>query len=188
MTTEILELIDNHASAIFGIIGTIIGFIGNFILQKWNQKFEVTKEVAKEYYQQKKNVLEKALQLISDNETKIKTLYDFFEDEYGRLVSEVKKEDIYAKYFLLIFEYLHSHRLYLEDETITKLDKLVGFYHSYKLDIKVIVSELNSGDRTNEIASKKEKLFQDTEILFNGLKEEIKFDEIRNFKEKLEQK
>jgi len=186
--TDIIDLIDKHASAIFGVIGTVIGFVGNYFLQKWNQKFEITKDVAKEYYKDKKNVLTKAIQLISDYETKLRTLHDFIEDENGMPIGEIKKEDIFAKYFELIFEYLHSHRFYLEEETIKKLDKLVDFYHKYKLDVKVIISERDAEDISTEIARRKLKLFEDAKVLFNELKEQIKFDEMKNFKAKLETK
>ena len=52
--TDIIDLIDKHASAIFGVIGTVIGFVGNYFLQKWNQKFEITKDVAKNIIKIKK--------------------------------------------------------------------------------------------------------------------------------------
>ena len=103
-------------------------------------------------------------------------------------IGEIKKEDIFAKYFELIFEYLHSHRFYLEEETIKKLDKLVDFYHKYKLDVKVIISERDAEDISTEIARRKRKLFEDTRVLFNELKEQIKFDEMKKFKAKLETK
>jgi len=182
-----MNFFTDNASAIFGILGTVVGFFGNYFLQRKNQKFEVTKDVAKDYYKDKKNILTKSLQLISDYETKIETLHDYIEDANGVPTRELKKEDVFAKYFLLIFEYLHSYRFYLENETIIKLDRLVNFYHLYTLDIKVIISERDPDDIPNEVATRKQKLFEDAKVLFNGLKEQIKFDEMKNFKAKLEQ-
>ena len=187
--TNIIDLIDKHASAIFSIgsaiIGALFGFFSNYWFKKLDNRFEITKDVAKEYYKDKQNVLTKALQLISDYETKIETPHNFIEDENGIPIRMLKKEDVFAKYFELIFEFLHSHRFYLEGETIKKLDKLVDSYHEYKLDVKVIESELDPEDISAEIVKRKQKLFKDTEVSFNGLKEQIKFDEIQNFKAKL---
>ena len=185
---EILDFIDKQASAIFGILGTVIGFFGNYFLQKINQKFEITKDVAQDYYKGKKIVLTKTLQLISNYEFEIKTLHDFIEDDKGVPIGMFKKEDIYTNHFLLIFEYLHSNRIYLEDETIKKLDNLVSFYHNYILHTKVIKSEMDPDDMILAIESEKQKLFDETEVLFNGLLEQIKFDEIKNFKAKMENK
>jgi hypothetical protein len=188
---EIIDLIDKHASAIFSILsaslGALFGFFSNYWFKKLDNKFEVTKDIAKNYYKEKQKVLTTTLQLISDYETKLETLHDFIEDDNGVTIKELKKEDIFVKYFLLVFEYLHSHRLYLEDETIIKLDKLVNFYHLYKLDFKVIKSERDTEDIATEIATLKEKLFKDTKVLFNGLKEQVKFDEMIKFKAKMEQ-
>ena len=136
-----MNFFTDNASAIFGILGTVVGFFGNYFLQRKNQKFEVTKDVAKDYYKNKKNILVKSLQLIADYESTLNTLHNFIEDDRGVPIREVTKEDIYAKYFILIFEYLHSHRLYLEDETINQLNNLVDSYHSYQMDINIIVTE-----------------------------------------------
>jgi hypothetical protein len=191
-TLSIINLIDKHASTIFSIIsaviGTLFGFFSNYWFKKLDNKFEITKEISKEYYKDKKNIIEKTLQLISDYETKLATLHDFIEDENGIPIKELKKEDIFTKYFLLIFEYLHSHRFYLENETIVKLDKLVDLYHHYKLDIKFITSELDPEDIPTEIETRNQKLFEDANVLFNELKEQIKFGEMKNLKAKMEQK
>jgi len=184
---ELLDFMDKHASAIFGVIGTAVGFMGNAILQKWNQKFEVTKDIAKEYYKDKKIVLTKALQLISDYETSMETLHDFIDDEHGVPVKILKKEDVFAKYFKLIFEYLHVHRLYLNSETIKKLDLLKNNYHNYILESKFITSEMDNEDMSMSFDKLNEKLYQDARINFHKLIEEIKYDEIKNLKEKLEQ-
>lgn len=179
--------LDKNASALFGAVGAIFGFLGNYILQRLNRKHEITKEIAKEYFKEKSDVLRKATQLSINYQFKLETLHDFIEDENGIPIAELKKEDVYVKYFLLIFEYLHANRFYLEEDTIVKLDKLVDFYHAYKLDEKVIISERDKKDIADELKKLKEKLFQDTQVLFNGLKEQIKFKEIKNFKDKIGQ-
>jgi len=177
--------LDKNASAIFGVIGVIFGFLGNYFLQSLNRKYEIMKEEAKEYFKKKRNVLTKTAQLSADYQFKLETLHDFTEDENGIPIGVVKKEDVYVKYFLLIFEYLHVNRFYLEENTIIKLDELVGYYHKYKLAEKVIISEKDEDDIADELEELKEKLFEATQVLFNGLIEQIKFKEIKNFKAKI---
>jgi len=183
---KIIDFLDKQSSAIFGGIGALFGFFSTYWLKKLDHKYEITKDESKEYFKEKRTVLGKILQYISDYETELKTLHDFIENENGQPIRELKQEDVFEKYFLLIFEYLHSHRFYLNNETIKKLDELVDLYHSYKLDIKVIKSELPPEIMFNEITKRKQKLFIDAQVLFNELKEQIKFGEIKNFKTKLE--
>lgn len=183
----LFELLDKNASAIFGVSGTIIGFFGNYILQKLSRKHEIIKEEAKEYFKEKRNLITKSIRLISDYEYRIKTLHDLIEDENGIPIAELKKEDVFEEYFLLIFEYLHANRFYLEKETILKLDKLVEIYHLYKLNKKVIIAELDGKDIALEISKLKLKLFEDAQVLFNTLKEQITFNEITNYKKMIGQ-
>ena len=95
--------LEKEASAIFGVIGIILGFFGNYILQKLNRKYEITKDEAKEYFKEKRNLLTQTIRLISDYEFKIKTLHNFSEDDNGIPIAELNKEDVFEKYFLLIF-------------------------------------------------------------------------------------
>lgn len=181
------DFMNKNASALFGVLGTVLGFAGNYILQKLNRKHEITKKEAKEYFKEKRNVLTKAIRLIADYEFKMNTLYDFVEDNNGVPIRQLQIEDVFAKYFELIFEYLHSNRFYLEEQTIEKLDRLVDIYHLYKLDTKVIISEQDDSDIPNAILSRKQQLFSDAQVCFNELKEQVKFDEIRNFQAKIGQ-
>ena len=150
---EWIDLVDKHASAIFGGIGTIVGLISTYYFKKLDRKYDVSKEEAKEYFKQQREVLNKALQLISEYETTIKTLHDYYENENGVPIKIFTKNDIYEKYFLKIFEYLNANRFYLEEGTIKKLDSLKKDYYTYFLDKKIIISEFNNED----IATKLEK-------------------------------
>ena len=71
---EIIDLLDKHASAIFGAIGAIFGFFSNYFLKKYERKNEITKEGAKEYFKQKMFVLNETLKLISEYEITRKIL------------------------------------------------------------------------------------------------------------------
>lgn len=182
-----IDFLDKNSSAIFGLIGTIVGFAGNYFLQKRNHKFEVIKDESKRYFKQKRNVLNNSLKLFTEYETKIETLHDFIEDEYGVPIGIVKKEDIFAKYFKHIYEYLDSNRIFLDEKTIQKLNNLTQHYYNYILATKVIISEYNDEDIAASIGTENEKLFKMARFHFNQLIEEIKYVEIKNFKEKMEQ-
>jgi len=183
---DFIDLLDKHASAIFGGIGAIFGFFSNYFFKKIDRKYDISKEEAKEYFKQQREVLNKALQLISEYETTIKTLHDYYENENGMPVKIFTKNDIYEKYFLKIFEYLNANRFYLEEDTIKKLDSIKKDYYTYFLDKKVIISEFNNKDMATELEKKINILVQESEKKFNGLTDQIKMRDSKNFKEKME--
>jgi len=181
---EFLNFLNQQASAIFGILGTILGFSGNYFLQKINQKFEIKKEISKEYYFKKKYVLTEILKMILEYEVKLKTLFDFEKDDNGMYIRKITKEDVYSEYFELIFEYLHLNRLYLEKSIIEILDKLSEFYYLYKLNQKVI-DEIDDDVKNKEIVNNKKQLFNNTKNLFDDLINKLKIIEIERFKNQL---
>ena len=90
---HLISFMDNHASAIFGAIGAIFGFLTNYFFKKFDRKNEISKEEAKEYFKQKRIVLNESLKLISKYELIIETLHDFYEDNNGVPVKMITKEE-----------------------------------------------------------------------------------------------
>ena len=181
-----IDLLDKHASAIFGGIGAIFGFFSSYFFKKIDRKYDISKEEAKEYFKQQREVLNKALQLISEYEISKETRFDFYEDDYGVPIAEVTKEDIYTQYFLKIFEYLNINRLYLEEDSIKKLDVLKKYYYAHILDIKVIISKnQDEKDISKELNEKKVILVKETEEKFNRLIDQIKYRDALIFQEKV---
>ena len=178
-----------NTSAIFGLLGTIVGGIGTFFstyfFKKYDRKNEISKEEAKEYFKQKRIVLNESLKLISKYELIIETLHDFYEDNNGVPVKMITKEDIYSKYFLKIFGYLHSHRLYLEEDTIKRLDSLKKDYFNFLIGKKIILVEFNDDEKYKSLESLKNNLYTQTVQNFDGLNKKIKYDEIQLFKNKV---
>ena len=169
-----IDLLDKYASAIFGAIGTIVGFLSNYFFKKLDRKYEISKEEAKEYLKQQIKVLNKILQLISKYEITIETLHDYYDDEFGVPIKMIKKEDIYEKYFLEIFEYLDSNRFYLEKDIVKKLNSIRKDYYSYILNKKVIISEYDNEDIYKELEKIRILLIKETEKNLNKLIEQIK--------------
>jgi len=181
-------MIDN-TSAIFGLLGTIVGGIGTFFstyfFKKYDRKNEISKEESKEYFKQKRIVLNESLKLISKYELTIETLHDYYENDNGVPIKIVTKEDIYKKYFLKIFSYLHSHRLYLENSTIEKLNVLKKAYFNFIVSQKIILVEYNDDEITKSLEYLKKDLYTETLKEFNSLNEKIKYDEVQLFKDKI---
>ena len=171
---DFIDLVDKHASAIFGVIGAIGGFFSNYFFKKLDRKYEISKEEAKEYLKQQIKVLNKILQLISKYEITIETLHDYYDDEFGVPIKLITKEDIYEKYFLEIFEYLDSNRFYLEKDIVKKLNSISKDYYSYILNKKVIISEYDNEDIYKELEKIRILLIKETEKNLNKLIEQIK--------------
>lgn len=183
------NFIQENTSAIFGLLGTIVGGIGTFFstyfFKKSDRKNEISKEEAKGYFKQKRIVLNESLRLISEYKMTMNTSYDYFHNENGVPIKALTKEEIYSKYFLKIFEYLHANRFYLEDDTIKKLDNLQKNYYNFILEQKVILEEYNDDDKFQGVMDLQIKLYSETLKEFNSLNEEIKYNEIQNFKDKV---
>ena len=182
---EIIDLLDKHASAIFGAIGAIFGFSSNYFLKKYERKNEISKEEAKEYFKQKRIVLNESLRLISEYEITRETLHDFYYDNNDVPIKIVTKEDIYRKYFLKIFGYLHANRFYLEEDTIKKLDLLKVDYYNFIVREKIILNESNDDEIPDSLETLIRNLYSETYRNFNILNEEIKYDEVKEFKSKV---
>ena len=182
---EIIDLLDKHASAIFGAIGAIFGFFSNYFVKKLDRRNEISKEESKEYFKQKRLVLNESLKLISEYELTIETLHDYSTDDSGVPIKIVTKEDIYEKYFLKIFGYLHANRLYLEKDTIKKLDILKRSYYEYIVGKKIILEEYNDVETPKSLENLTKNLFDTTYKEFNSLNEEVKYDEVQGFRQKV---
>lgn len=182
---DYIDLLDKNTSAIFGILGAIVGFFSDFFIKKLDRKNEISKEEAKEYFKQKRIVLNESLRLISEYEMTMNTLYDYFHNENGVPIEIVTKEDIYRKYFLKIFGYLHANRFYLEVDTIEKLDILKKYYYDFIVGERIILSEYHDDKIPQRLIDLKINLYKETLIKFNNLNEEIKYDEVQEFKKKV---
>ena len=180
-----IDLLNNHASAIFGAIGAIFGFFTNYFFKKFDRKNEISKEETKEYFKQKRIVLNESLKLISKYQLTIETLHDYYENDYGLPIKIVTKEDIYKKYFLKIFSYLHSHRLYLEESTIEKLDVLKKPYYDFIVQQKIIIAEYDKDEIAESLKNLTSKLYIHTHYNFNVLNEAIKYNELKEFRQRV---
>ena len=183
-----IDFLDKNVSAVFSLMGVFVGIIADYFRQKFNQKFQRISDESKKYFKRKSEVLNKSLQLSLDYEFELNTLHDTIDNEYGIPIGIKKEEDVFIKYFTLIYEFLHSNRLYLEEETIKELDKLSNSYIKYKLATKIISSEYNNEDIHNEIQKKKKELFNEQNHNFNQLIEEIKYTNLKKYKETMEGK
>jgi len=180
-----IDLLDKHASAIFGAIGTVVGFLSNYFFNKLERKNEISKEEAKEYFKQKRIVLNESLRLISEYEITSEILHDFHYDNNGVPIEIVTKEDIYRKYFLKIFEYLDANRFYLEDNTIQKIDNLKKSYYDFLVKEKIILNEHHDDEIPQGLMDLKINLYKETLTKLNILNEKIKYDEVQKFKNKV---
>ena len=173
------NFIQENTSAIFGLLGTILGGVGTFFstyfFKKYERKNEISKEEAKEYFKQKRFVLNETLKLISEYEMTKETLHDYYNDENGVPIKIVTKEDIYKKYFLKIFRYLHVNRFYLEEDTIEKLDILKVDYYNFIVGEKVVLNEYHDDEIPDLLETLTRNLYSKTYKNFNILNEEIKY-------------
>jgi len=172
------DIIKQTIPAIIGLIGVILGLtIG--------KKRDIKNEISKEYYKEKRSVISKALEIIYDNEKSIETLFGYYEDKNSIPVKEITKEDVFEKYLSSLATYLNVNRIYLEKDTLKKLNTLIKFYYQYSLNIKVIKSEYLKNIQLKKITVEKEKLYNHANKLFNELNEMIKYYEVDKIKGKI---
>ena len=116
------------------VIGAVIGFFFNFILEKTKFKQNIKLEEARKFLQKKVEIINTVLAFYSKYLFHIKTLHDYYEDEIGIPIKEVKEKDIYVKYFLEIIGFLDKNRLFSSDEIVKFVDEnLINHYFDKSL-------------------------------------------------------
>lgn len=168
-----------------GIIGVVIGFFSSFILEKIKFTQNIKLEEARKFLQKKVEIINTVLSYYSKYNFHIKTLHDYYEDELGIPIKEVKEKDIYVKYFLEIIGYLDKNRFFLNDNIVDFINKnLIDHYHAFLLD-KKIAEERSNDDDGKKLEEIKNDLFKDPKENFEKLKDMI-VEESKLLKEKFE--
>lgn len=177
---NLIGLISDNSSALFGGIGAIFGFYSNSILKKMDYNNDIKKEEAKDYLKKQISIFNILLKLNSEYKVKSETLFEFIEDENGIPIKKAIKEDIYEIYFLKVFNIIDENQFYLTDNILTMTNKIRKEYHKHILSMKV--NQTEDTDKTNQ--KLKEILMTDTTKNFNLLLKVI-VSEHTNIKEKL---
>ena len=168
--------------------GNGVGGLFAYLVKKEIDKRYENKSNEKGYQdalEKKKKIIHEVMGMIDEFEFKNENL-GLIDDENGVPIKEEKIEDIYVEYFVKIFEKLSKDKIYLQEDTLNKLESLRTSYVNYIAGKNTIIdNHQNDYEITHAIEKLNKEFLEETSYEFNILLENIKYNERRDIQEKL---
>jgi len=175
-TTEFLIAI------LSGIGGLLIYWMKKIIDEKYKSKNH--EKGYQDALEEKKKFIKEMIEIIENFEFRKKDL-GLINDENGVPIAEETIENIYAEYFVEIFERLNEDKVYLGKDTFKKLESLKGNYMDYMSSRNIINDNYSDDESIFALKKLNEELLEKTSFDFNGLLENIKYKEQEDIQKKL---